>query len=339
MEHKELVKRCRFPTYLDSSMLSTADSCKQKFFNEYVLCITPHGRSPDLHAGGAFALGVELIRKLYYEKGVGLEECYHRVFPHFVRFWGTFEPPESNPKDFINMWMALEEYFQTYDPATDPIQPYKDENGKFGIEYNFAIPMDVIHPETGEPILFVGRFDLLAYYLDTLVIVDEKTTKAIGPTWVNQWNMRGQFIGYTFAVRHHGLPCVGALIRGIAIQKTQYKHAQVLVTFPKWQIERWWHEANRKAQELVDCWVKLKAAQDTRTAVDTFTHSYGEACGSYGGCHYADPICTVQNPWDWYDSFERRVWNPLDKDPTHEAELMDDFEVDLSLEEIRKVAK
>ena len=336
MEHKELLKRCRFPEYLDSSMLSTADSCKQKFFNEYILCITSHGRSPDLHAGGAFAMALELIRKLFYEKNVPLQQCYQRVFPHFVRYWGDFEPPLGHQKDFINTWMAVEEYFLTYPPDTDTIQPYKDATGKHAIEYNFSIPMNVLHPETRQPMLFVGRFDLLAYYLDTLVIVDEKTTKSLGSQWANQWDLRGQFLGYTFAVQHHGLPCVGALIRGIAIQKTQYKHAQVLAIYPQWQVERWWREANRKAQELINMWMKFKDCTDTRKAVDTFTHSYGEACTAYGRCPYAESICTVEEPWNWYDTFERRVWNPLDKDPTHEALLMEEFTVDLSNEVIQK---
>lgn len=336
MKFEELMERARFPEFIDSSMLSCADSCKQKFFNEYVLCITSHGRSPDLHAGGAFAYAIEHMRKFYYQERLSIAECYMQVFPMFCKYWGDFEPPKESPKDFINMWMAVVEYFNVYPPDTDPIQPYRGEDGKLGIEYTFAIPMEVNHPETGQPMLFVGRFDLLAYYQDALVIVDEKTTKAIGPTWAKQWDLRGQFLGYTWAVNFHGLPCVGALIRGIAIQKTQYKHMQTLVMFPKWQLDRWWMTINQRTQDLCDAWVRLKATKDTRKATDTFERSYGEACGHYGGCQYSDSICQVKNPWDWYDSFEHRVWNPLDQDPTHKAELAETVYVDMSKEEIKR---
>ncbi|KKM77698.1 hypothetical protein LCGC14_1367500, partial [marine sediment metagenome] len=44
-----------FPSKIDSSILSTFDSCKQRGLREYILGLRVFGTSPDLHAGGAFA--------------------------------------------------------------------------------------------------------------------------------------------------------------------------------------------------------------------------------------------------------------------------------------------
>lgn len=324
MELQELIEKCRFPEHIDSTMLTTADACKQKFFNEFVLCITPHGKSIDLHAGGAFALAMELIRKEFYNNKTPIEECYKVVLPKFAKFWGDFEPPFNHQKDFVNVWGAVLEYFREYPPTTDLLQPYRSPNGDLGVEYTFAIPMEVMHPETGLPLLFCGRFDMLAHYANSpneLMIVDEKTTKALGASWPRQWNLRGQFLGYTYAVRSVGLECAGALIRGIAIQKTQYKHMQCLVQHSQWQLERWWKRSNSLAEQLANHYIRMKDYDTIGGVVNSWTHSYGEACSAYGGCHFSEIICSTPEPWLWYNSFDTRVWDPLHKDPTHEAEI------------------
>ncbi len=324
-ELQRMVEKCRFPEHIDSTMLTTADACKQKFFNEFVLCITPHGKSIDLHAGGAFAHAMESMRRAFYYDKIPLEDCYVKALREFIVFWGEVEPPDGHQKDFVNIWGGIEDYFREYPPATDTIQPYYSPEGDLGVEYTFAIPMEVKHPETGLPLLFCGRFDLLAYYFEgskDLVIVDEKTTKQLGSTWPRQWVLRGQFLGYNYALKSLGFRCVGALIRGIAIQKTQYKHLQVLVQFSDFQLERWWKRSNALAQALVDHYVKMKACGNIEDAINSWTHSYGEACSAYGGCHFSDIICGSPRPWEWHKTFDKRVWDPLHKDPTHEAEVL-----------------
>ena len=74
------------------------------------------------------------------------------------------------------MWQAVEFYFEEYPLDGDSIKPYKFEDGRTGIEFTFGIPIPINHPDSGDPIVLAGRFDLLGYYNDLLAVVDEKTT-------------------------------------------------------------------------------------------------------------------------------------------------------------------
>ena len=296
----------RFPNNLDSTMMAAFDSCEQKFYQEYCLRLAPHATSPDLHAGGAFAYGCEVMRKAIYIDKLPYLQSLTAAVNAFTLFWGMVEDPvdERNPKTFANSLGALWDYFNVYKPDDDPIQPVVGENSMPAVEFSFAIPMRVAHPETGDPILYAGRFDMLGVYNGMVCVLDEKTTKSLSTNWATQWAMRGQFMGYCFAAQQYGYDCSTAVVRGIAIQKTQYKHLQAIVQFNKFHINRWWDQINLRAQRMADCWKN----NDWRL-------SFGDGCASYGGCMYME-LCISANPTTWYSDYEERLWDPLKRNPT-----------------------
>jgi len=221
------------------------------------------------------------------------------------------------------MWSALVAYFKEYPLDKDPFTPVIDKNGEPCVEFRFAIPMKAHHPETGAPLLFSGRLDQLSTDTpDTCYAQDEKTTKALGTAWYHQWKMRGQFHGYTYAARQYGYPCVGALVRGIAIQQTQFQFAEQPIILTTSQVDRWWEVANRRAEQMVEAFIECKQAWhegDLRGMHDAFMLSFGDACSSYGGCAFTN-LCLQDEPWHTYETYETRVWNPLEQDPTAESE-------------------
>lgn len=318
-----------FPTSIDSTMLSTFDSCPQKFMMEFIMKKVPIGRSIHLHAGGAIASTLEFIRNKFYKDKWSMEECIREAFYVYTMTWGDMETPQGEYKDYINCWEAILAYLKEYPLATDYFQPFIKEDGSPAVEFRFAIPTEINHPDTGEPILFTGRVDLLSQPMDgsnTVYVVDEKTTKALGPKWQYQWDMRGQFYGYTFAAQHYGFPCVGALVRGIAIQQTQFAFQEKPLLFSKDQLEIWWRETHKKIIRMVAMYEEAQrrynpAHQEPNYLGlhDAFDKSFGDACQSYGGCLYQD-LCTHPMPWVVYAGYETRVWDPLAKDPTHESE-------------------
>ncbi len=316
-----------FPQSIDSTMLTCFDSCPQRFFNEYCVRISPSGISPDLHAGGAIAQGFETIRTALYRDNLPLIEALGAGYISFTKFWGAYEPPIGHPKTYVNSFCAIVDYFRQYPPHEDPLQPYRTTNGAPALEFNFGIPLSINHPQTGDPILFSGRFDMLAkntHANNTLCILDEKTTKSFYKNWARQWIMRGQFFGYIWAAQYYGLPCDHFCVRGIAIQKTQYQHLQHgPAQVPAFLIERWHHWMLWKIQEMVDHWKDMescaKAFASEWDGEDNphqyWPQSFGEACTNYGGCSYTG-ICTQPDPRRWYYDFERRIWDPLAKNPT-----------------------
>lgn len=298
-----------FPQKIDSTMAATFDSCPQKFYKEYCLGLSSTAISPDLHAGGAFARGIEIARRAFYIDNTAPKACIALATLAMLYYWGDYNPPFTSgtyaQKDIVNTITAMWYYFDQYPLKTDHIRPYYSTKGVPAIEFTFALPMDVAHPETGDPLIYAGRCDMVGFYKKMGAIIDEKTTKQLGNAWVNQWRMRGQFIGYVFAAQEYGFKLNTAIIRSIAIQKTQFKTLEVVEIYPQWLIERWWKQLHFKARAMTAMF----------ELGETFDYSFGDGCTAYGGCSYLD-LCTDRDEQRWYDSFEHRVWDPLAQNPT-----------------------
>jgi hypothetical protein len=292
-----------FPNVIDSTMLTCFRACPRKFFYEFCMRMAPAKISPDLHAGGAFAAGMEAVRRALYQDNLALEAALLKGVTALTRYWGDYEPPEGHVKTYTNMCNALFDYFEHYAPEREHFVPLMTD-GKPAVEFRFAHPMPVMHPVTKEPIVFAGRFDMLGKMAGMIYIGDEKTTKRFEHNWSRQWALRSQFLGYTWACREQGIPVEGAIVRGIAILKSEFKHLEAHVPMPQWQLDRWYVQTIRDMERMVACWQGLY-----------FDMNYGESCSSYGGCQF-EILCTAQDPEIWFPDFKERVWNPLARDPT-----------------------
>jgi len=300
-----------FPRAIDSTMLACS-GCEMKFFIEYCLRRGPTTKSPDLHAGGAFASAIETTRRAYWFHKKSKEESLFDGVRTLMDYWGGYEPPDKynrpHVKTFVNTVGALDSYFLEYPLDKDPFEIDINDKGEPSLEFTFAVPLPIAHPVTGDPVLYAGRCDAIGSYAGIPCAADEKTTASIGRRWGGQWNMRGQFLGYVWAAQQYGYNLNSMLVRGIAIQVSQYQHIFELVTYPQFIIDRWADKMVNKIQSLVDCFQKMK-----------FEYSFGDACASYGGC-WATSICEREKPEDWYSSYPERIWDPLEKDPLHSNE-------------------
>lgn len=292
-------------TYIDSSMLSTFRSCRKKFYWNYVQKMKPAGQSIHLLAGGAFAAGLEHARLYQFrdhkDGPAHLDDLCHAAMQGFIRAWNVDSEYEHETKNFHNTFHALEAYLAEYPPFTDPVQPLMKPDGSPATEFTFAIPLPVNNP-AGSPWMFVGRFDLLGYYGPLLVVQDEKTTSALGPYWLRQWDLRGQFLGYTWACRQLGYPVDHCIVRGIAIQKTQHQFASVPVNYTNVLIDRWY-------ATLLDTLHEINHFFE----INQWSYNFGDACGSYGGCGYAD-LCKASDPELFLNNYELNEWNPVTAD-------------------------
>lgn len=326
------------PLHVDSTMMTCFRACPQKFFREFVQGYRPSGLSIDLHAGACFAGALEEVRKQVYGNGKSLADALLIAEARFFTEWGDVEVPEwkKTAKTKDRVWEAVvgdgtekgEGYFQRYRPLTDRMQPFKDQNGKPTFEYTFAIPLEPhtdnlnladektfndelwfpSHPNGG-PFLYTGRFDLLGTYDDHPTPLDDKTTGgSIGANWSESWDLRNQFLGYTWACQQCGLDVEGVLVRGIAIQKTQIVHAEAYKQYSKELLGRWYEQLRR------DMW-RLRRCYDAQY----FDYNFADACTSYGSCVFM-PVCQSAAPENWLNSFEVRHWNPLSKNPIVEAQ-------------------
>lgn len=187
---------------------------------------------------------------------------------------------------------------------TDIIKPFRLANGKSAVEFTFAIPLpNVRHSVTGDPILYGGRFDMLAERDGVLFVEDDKTASQLGSQWNRNWTLDSQFTGYCWAARDFGYPVAGAIIRGLSILKKGFGHAQAITYRPDWQIERWLQSTEHTVRLMIAYWEQnfFPLALDKH------------ACNSYGGCGFSQ-LCESPNPESWIEmNYEPRVWNPLAK--------------------------
>lgn len=242
-----------------------------------------------------------------------LQAAYHA----FIREWGSNEAYEDSAKSFSNTFGALEAYLIQHPPETDVIQPLKRPDGSPAVEFTFSIPLEEApsHPETGDPFLFVGRFDLLGAYNGLPCVVDEKTTSSIGFTWDSQWDLRGQFMGYIWACQQLGYPVNTAVIRGIGILKRDYKFATSIKQFAQYQIERWYRQLIFDLQDIVSAYETV--GTHPMLVEQEYRYNFADACSAYGGCAFTT-LCSAKDPEAFFSTYAKHRWDPLAKQPVKE---------------------
>jgi PD-(D/E)XK nuclease superfamily len=289
-----------FPRVIDSTLRASFVSCPHKFYREYLQHWKPNIPSIHLIAGGAFAKGIETTRMAYYGEHKSPEVAVGEGIAALIREYGEFEPNDStSAKGIENMCGALVEYFTVHPLETDPVRPHI-VGGVPAVEFSFALPLSIAHPETGDPILYAGRFDMLGEYNGALFAVDEKTASQLGGQWQKNWTLRSQLTGYCWAAREYGYPVAGAIIRGISILKSGYGNAESIQYRPQWQLDRWYVQLIRDIERMIHCWKE-----------GYWDYNLDGTCSSYGGCPFLD-VCNSPDPERWLEAdFVQKVWTPL----------------------------
>jgi len=300
-----------FPAVIDSTMLGAFRSCPRKMFLEFVLHYKHKSPSVHLIAGGAFARGMEVARKEFYEEGKSAEDSIALGLAALIKAYGTFECPPDSAKSLERTAGAFEFYFTNYPLGGDGSDPVVWGDGKRMVEFSFAEPLPVLHPETGDPLLYVGRSDMIAHFAGGTYIFDEKTTSSLGASWSGQWDLRSQFTGYCWAAKRADIPVNGVIVRGVSILKTKYDTQQAITSRADWEIERWYEQTCRDLERMKWCWQN-----------EQWDYNLDHACTEYGGCSFKQP-CKSPDPQPWLDLyFEKRIWDPLAREETKVEEAL-----------------
>lgn len=292
-------ERPPFPAVLDNSMMSRFRACPQKFYLEHMLNWKSKTPNVDLHAGGAYAHGLEAARRSYYEQGEPADIAMAKGMKALIEAYGEFECPEDSPKSLIRMCGALEYYFDRYPLASEEAVPSQISPDRKGIEFSFAEPLPILHPETANPIIYCGRMDQVVDFAGSRYGEDDKTTKQLGGTWPRQWDLRAQFTGYCWGCQQGGIPISGFLVRGVSVLKTKYDTLQALTYRHPFMIQRWLDQLVRDVQRMIKCWEE-----------GYWDWNLDDACTSYGGCTFRK-VCMSEDPAPWLEiDFEKRRYDP-----------------------------
>lgn len=292
------------PIYIDSTMMSAFRSCPQRFYNEFVLNIAEHTTSPHLHAGAAFARGLDVARRAYWRDGCSDNAAIARGLCALWDYFGDYTPNDPRiTKTWDRLSSAFVCYFDEYPFEDDHAKPLLLKDGSPCVEFSFSIPMGVRHP-SGEEFIFTGRMDMLATYLNSLAIVDEKTTTSLGASWSGKWDLRSQFLGYIYAARYYGYEVKYTLVRGIGLLKNEINYLETIIPTRDHLVERWHQQFMRDLHRMRECYTE-----------GVWDYDLGDSCNDFGGCPYKT-LCLSANPEQWIPSYSTRSWNPLALDPT-----------------------
>lgn len=301
-----------FPHAIDSTMRGAFASCPRKFYWEFMRQRRPLAPSVHLHAGGAFASGMEAARRAYYERGETLQSAKGQGAIALTRHYGDFVAPALSAKTLEGMLGAYSKYFEDFPMDSDPMTPVM-AGSRAMVEFSFAIPIPgTRHPDTGEPVLYFGRCDMIGQMQGSRYVVDEKTTSQLGASWSKQWDMRGQFTGYCWAAAEYGYPVKGAIIRGVSILKRGYETAQAITYRPQWRINEWLSTLQHDVNAMIRSYVTheellQRDSSETRYA---WYQNLDSACSSYGGCSYM-MLCDSNDPEAWLDTqYRHEAWGP-----------------------------
>lgn len=297
-----------FPEVIDSTILASFRSCPRKAQLAYFQHYKPRVQSIHLHAGAAYASGLEAARVAFFQDGQSEDVAKGLGLKRLIEAYGDFECPADSPKSLENMCGALEYYLSTWPLTTDKAIPITLPSGKRGVEFSFVEPLEINHPETGNPLLYSGRMDTIVNYAGGIFGEDDKTTSQLGAKWGDQWNLRSQFTGYCWGAKKAGLPLNGFLIRGVSILKRSFGNAEAITYRPAWQIDRWYKQVHQDLARMIECW-----------KTGEFDFNLDHACAEYGGCEFQQ-VCLAADPSPWLEvNFERRRWNPV----TREEEVLE----------------
>lgn len=300
-----------FPLVIDSTFLMKFDSCEMAGFRSHIQHLTKGtDESTDLIAGGAYAKGLEVARKAYYNQGADEHEAFEAGRNALIEAYGDHIPTKPM-KTVERMCMALELYSMEHPFSQDIIQPAKLENGEYAIEYSFAHKLPFEHPDLpGEPLIITGRADMVVAYAGSLWVYDDKTSgSAFTKNWASSWNLRGQFTTYCNYLKKDGIKVKGAYIRGTYLGKTQVKFQDCQTVRNDWQTEIWEKQMLEKVARILEKYKQFKESGES--PANFFFGNWAESCNAYfRPCSFSD-LCRTRNSEAYIENdFNQYIWLP-----------------------------
>ena len=288
-----------FPIAIDSSLMAAFKSCPQKAYRESFQHWKSLNPSVHLVTGGAYARGLEVARKAFYEQGQSHSDSIALGIGALIEAYGNFECPPESGKSLERTAGALEFYFESYPMSTDLAVPIT-LGDKRGIEFSFLEPLEIAHPVTGDPLLYSGRFDMIVDMDGMRLGEDDKTTSQLGASWPRQWDLRSQFTAYCWGAARASLPLSGFLVRGVSILKSKYDTLQAITYRPQWIIDRWYEQLHIDLRRMIKAW------EDGQ-----WDYNLDHSCIEYGGCPFKQ-VCQMRDPEPYLEqAFQKRYWNPV----------------------------
>lgn len=290
----------KFPKVVTWSQIAAFHKCPQLFNWSELLGIQPAKKSPHLHAGAVFAAALETLRQTYFVRKKSPKDALQEAIRIVFSQWGEQDPATPTHKSLLSILGAVEAYTNRFPLNFETLIPQQ-------IEFSFAVAIpSVLHPVSGEPLIFCGRLDALVKAANgCLYGFDDKTTSRLSSS--TQWDISGQFTGYIWALRQLGIHCDGFIVRETCL-KRPYTFNEFLVQRTEEQIDRWY---TGFLVTLVTMAARFRMVQELADELNLTSGLFPLISGyDCTFCPYL-PLCTASSPFDLLPSYQRGRWNPL----------------------------
>lgn len=300
-----------FPLVLSNTDLSLWSECELKWYRSRCQNYRKEGFNIDLSAGGQFAKGLETVRKMYYNDQVSSAEAveagYYSVVEGLHAEMKACNADTDVLKSPERMGQALKDYFNYFRLENEDVIPAQLEDGSHAIEHKMTVELPIKHPELEANLIFKGKLDMFAKSMGRTYIVDEKTTKAITANTADLLATSGQFLGYAWLAREHGIVVSGAKIRKIAIQVKGNKVEEFEIPITDYQIDMWYQATLAKVRLMVKLYIDSMSGTDFRAC---FHPDFQHGCTSFfRPCQYQDG-CKSKFGENFIESnFQQKVWD------------------------------
>lgn len=306
-----------FPLSIDSTMLNSFFRCEKYFEYKHLWHLGKiyEDESTDLVAGRAFADAIDVTKKAFWEGNMTCTEAIEKGYEAAAESYGDHNPPPAKAnKSLDSVLAALDVYFTEWRPDTDPCVPLALPDGTRAIEWHFEIPLPIMHPEYGIPLVYCGTLDSLVSWMGTAWVMDEKTAGRKASNVQDLFSLRGQFIGYKWAAEKLGQQISGALVRYVVMTKTPDVQ-EVPINIEDAQVKKWEASMLLAVQRMVDIYNEAPAMR-----------SYGEGCVAYfRKCHLAAGCQEPHGDELLNSDFDQVIWLPSKRErvplPDYLAEL------------------
>ena len=311
--------------YFDNTRISEFRSCPRKFYFRNVKDWTGSGFSAPLAFGSAWHDAMDAIWT-DLAGGTDLEDEFvvQNGYKAFVRGWvksnGT-HPDEMGPEEidrlgartpFVGMEMLYEYVLKR--------RKFLSEIELLSVEQPFAVPLDPSDPD----LFYVGRFDKIFRYRDSIIIGEHKTTslyKSNGgfrSTFLDQWSPNSQVDGYLHAAHILYGETAGQLwIDGALVHR---KHHDEFIFIPVErqfaQLDAWLWETRNWISQIDGHW---DASQDPGAKDSPYMAAFPKntgACQDFArNCSYIDLCKAWSNPLQrpTPQGFTEEAWSPFDR--------------------------
>jgi hypothetical protein len=305
----------------DATSLSNYEKCPRYYQYVNLLGYQPKDKSVHLIFGGLYAAALEHYYK-YLTEGMSVDDATLAVVRSaMVETWEydtepTGEGDEGYP-DGVNIirgsgkpWDSMHStktretlirsivwYLDHF--ADDATEILYSDDGKPGVEYSFALPLD-------NDIIWCGHIDRLVSYNGDPYVMDQKTSgSTISSRFFKQFTPDIQMSGYTYA---------GKVIFNLPVKGVIIDAAQIAVGFTRFE-----RGFVHRTEDQLDEWLDNSMLNILRAREDTSDNRFPmnrQSCGNYGGCQFRD-VCSASKSHSKRllaaDFVQRPRWDPMER--------------------------